>query len=806
MPETQAETIHVETVPNLTPTRLFGPHNTFLTALAYSPNGKFAASGDLGGVVKLWDIEKGHLINELRITAGEVRVICFGESTDEGEVLLVGGRNGDIKVLLLTPDKSIVTQYNSTSDDLTILAAAFNAQKRPVVACISKNEDDRRVYLMYGDDKKFITAFRIANSNNPNVCFSPDGAYIAVGGEDGRITVRSVQASSVVVKTIDSQLSGVKMTTFSPDGTRLAAMEDVGDRMRVFDVQGAYSVGTAFSILFADKMAFNHDGTVLAVTSQQKGGTLSLRNVETGDKIRSIKGSSPLMFSPLGNGLLCGNSYAPHSKSITLWDNLQSPDGLLEKVISPLDAIAARAYNVRQLATLEAHTKPILAIAFSPDGMLLATAGEDSKIALWNMETGGESAEMHDHKADITGLSFNPDSKLLVSSSGYFRGNDDNSVRMWDVSETSQILQFTQHAVRVVDVEFHPRGEWVVSADAAGVVHVWQVADGRKVQTIETPSPINQFALSPNGALIATTHGCETHMKDTLVRLWNTATGEHLRDITDMADWVLDVAFTPDGNRLIATDYGGRVCGWDVANGQLVMDVNGGQQVVINPQGDLMALAQDKSVKLVSADNGETLMPLRHGADITRMAFNHQGEMLAIGNKRGEVVVWGVSTTSSALANTGELERQRIESARSGRHTFQMVSITCAQVQERDGDETFIRVDGQTVWSVEQVGRKMHHKPNRAKDIRVYDFLACRMENKDGWQPSDDYEPTDFRMEGLTGPIDVEIWEADMFLRGGNDFIGRVTVSPSQAGQGVIEKVIYGQGATYIFAYEVLPE
>jgi hypothetical protein len=159
---------------------------------------------------------------------------------------------------------------------------------------------------------------------------------------------------------------------------------------------------------------------------------------------------------------------------------------------------------------------------------------------------------------------------------------------------------------------------------------------------------------------------------------------------------------------------------------------------------------------------------------------------------------------SNELANTEQMNRKRVAAAVSGRYVLQFLTLTCVHVQERNGDETFIRLDGQTVWAIERAGRKMHHKTTRANEVSVFDFRECKMLGRDGWQTTDEYTPEDFRVTGLTGPLKLELWEEDNFLRGGDDFLGGVTISPAQAGQGEQEAVIFNNGSHYIFRYEVV--
>ncbi|MEO1441334.1 MAG: cytochrome c oxidase subunit 3 [Chloroflexota bacterium] len=170
------EVIIGESLTRVTPTRLFGPHDTFLTAVAYSDDGQRLVTGDIECYLRVWETETGQLLARRRVFNSAVLGAVFNR-TNPGNVyeLTVASTGNDVTVLTLGADHSISEAKALTLDTFRVLQIAYNAQNRPLIACIPTSEYDKRVYLMYGDDKAFIHAFNLSNDEYPNAAFSFDG-------------------------------------------------------------------------------------------------------------------------------------------------------------------------------------------------------------------------------------------------------------------------------------------------------------------------------------------------------------------------------------------------------------------------------------------------------------------------------------------------------------------------------------------------------------------------------------------------------------------------------------------------------
>ena len=165
--------------------------------------------------------------------------------------------------------------------------------------------------------------------------------------------------------------------------------------------------------------------------------------------------------------------------------------------------------------TASASSGPLRAVVFSPDGCLLATAGEDRTVGLWDTATGQAAREpLIGHTGYVGAVAFSPDGRLLATASS------DATVRLWD-PHTGQAVRepLTGHTRSVRAVAFSPDGHLLATTSRDSTVRLWDPHTGQAVREPLTGHTGSVWAatFSPDGRLLATTGSDET------VRLWGTA-------------------------------------------------------------------------------------------------------------------------------------------------------------------------------------------------------------------------------------------------------------------------------------------
>ena len=213
--------------------------------------------------------------------------------------------------------------------------------------------------------------------------------------------------------------------------------------------------------------------------------------------------------------------------------------------------------ELRPLTSIEGHADTIQALAFSPDGKTLATASYDKEIKLWDSATGRELRTLRDHIDAVYALAFTPDGKRLLSGSG------DRSVKIWDPATGERLYTLSDPTDGINSIAIHPTGTRVAAGGYDRTIRVWELDEdgGRLLNVlIAHQSTILRIAYSPDGKKIATAAA------DRTIKIFEAETLGELASLDRQSDWVMSLAFSPDGNRIAAGRFDGSLSIYDSAS------------------------------------------------------------------------------------------------------------------------------------------------------------------------------------------------------------------------------------------------
>ncbi|MEW6210834.1 MAG: hypothetical protein AB1631_20885 [Acidobacteriota bacterium] len=270
----------------------------------------------------------------------------------------------------------------------------------------------------------------------------------------------------------------------------------------------------------------------------------------------------------------------------------------------------------------------VRAVAFSPDGRMLAAGFLHGAIKIWEVYSGVNSLRLEGHLASANSVVFSPDSQLVAS------GSRDKTIRLWDAESGLEIQTLEGHAGEVRAVAFSPDGDWLVSGSHDRTVRVWRVVTGRQVQILGHHNhQVTSAAFSPTGRWIA------SGSLDKTVKLWDVTTGGEARTLRGHTKGVQSLAFSPDGKLMASGGQDRAIKIWDVRSGREIQTLTGLQNdvssVAFSPDGKLLAAGSlGQTVKVWKLDAGQVIKTVRFTEiSYNSVAFSPRGQWLALGSR-----------------------------------------------------------------------------------------------------------------------------------------------------------------------------
>ncbi len=513
------------------------------------------------------------------------------------------------------------------------------------------------------------------------VAVSADGNLLASASQDHAIVLWDLTTGEVS-RTLRGHDTSVSAVAFGPNA-RILASASIDGTVRLWHP----TTGETLRILAGHEervsaLAFSADGSLLASASGDH--TVRVWDVSTGNTLHTLRGHtdhvSSVAVSPNGRRIATGSS----DSTLRIWDSLT---GDLLSTVKQLSSVTDLAYSPKgdviacalddgklvlaspstgeSLRTLRHGGWGLLGymfgdfrdhaaygLAFSPDGITLASAEADGSVTLWDMVNFTRDHSLQAHQGKATDVAFASTGDLLVS------GSSDGTIQMFDLATDEPARPLQRRDFWADSVAYSPDGQTVATGAFGGAITLWDTSTWETIAVLEGHlADITSLAFSPDGNLLASAS------TDKSVRLWDLATRRPVRTLAGHESGVTSISFSPNGGLLASASADKTVRIWDTDNGNTVAILKGHEDhvkdVSFSPDGMLLAsVSADKTLRLWDINTKEELLKIdAHQHAVQAVAFSPDGKLIASatgGFWGGKVIyLWDGSTGAAVRKLTG---------------------------------------------------------------------------------------------------------------------------------------------------------
>ncbi|MFI5524260.1 hypothetical protein [Streptomyces platensis] len=583
----------------------FTGHTKAVISTAFAPDGRSLATGSRDHSVKLWDAHSHRLLATLTGHTGPVWGLSF---SPDGRTLATGSNDGSLKLWDTRSHRLLATLTGHTN---RVARVVFSPDGR-MLASTSSDYTVRLWDARTHQERAVLTGHTYAGQG---LSFSPDGRTLASADSVGTTRLWEVSTHKTLA-VLDSHTDSGGEVAFSPDGHTLATSGDKRG-VRLWDVD-SHRLLTALTghtqpVLC---LSFSPDGRTLA--SPSSDGTVRLWRPRARKALATLNVEQPVTtvaFSPDGHTLATPSD----ESAVRLWDvasrrpvtTLTGRTGAITspRSIADRDAVLTVDYDNqwsagprpgRAAARRPSVPKPVTASVASSDGHVLATAGDENAVRVWNRATGRRIATLNGATGTMRSLAITPDGSTLAAASA------DGTIRVWDVA-TRRTAAVLREARTVRELALRPDGRALAYVSTNDTTRLWTLHPGQTSTPLSNPkTTVNAMTFSPDSQTLAEVSN------DGTIRMWDIATRRTTATLTAHTSFAGNAVFSPDGSTLAAPSIDGSIRLWNTRTNHVRATITAptvGRPTTVrfSPNGHALATVGPDNATLIWSTDADTV-------------------------------------------------------------------------------------------------------------------------------------------------------------------------------------------------------
>lgn len=616
----------------------------------WSPDGKFFVTYiETENKTKLWNLSMDIVLWEVSLNAEQRKKDSLNSQTftwsDSQKFLIVKDERGKI-YLLDSANGSILWKNDVQEQNLEIIS--FSPDEKRIVLVFSKENEKTNIEFWSVETGELETAFSSDVKIFDSFSFSRNGKLLLFGNFEGKATFIN-SSNGKIIKNIALKPCGSLQDTFSNKTEFSPNLNYLVARCRNKTVITNTATGRVLRILkmktdFEKTIGFSGDEKTLILQDLGykifKFSNGSVTNVNNFDLWFSVE----LNYD--GSLLMNNTDYKKRGLEIAelssgkVIKNFESHPGAIKNLVFNADgsrfASASSDGIVRVWETTShnliwakfANDEGTNAVAFSPDGKILLSAGDNESdadpIKVWDAETGNLLREVPSEKDGSDGIetmSFNSDGKLLLTTGSSV------AFKLWDTENWKLLRTFQTNEEHrsgnmgwccgsaALTVVFDKSGKRILSAHEDGTIKFWNLDKTEPTKIFQvSDSSIRAYFSPEEKQILAVSANTAT------TKLIDAESGNVIQEFktgnpNEELDYVTDAAFRSEGKSFITTSWFDDVMIWDGFSGKLLKRIDVGwsteDEIEISPDGKyFLAGGENQNIMLFDASNGELLWSL----------------------------------------------------------------------------------------------------------------------------------------------------------------------------------------------------